>query len=797
LFQSKKSVNNKNIQMFMKKLIARIFSTVLTVAFLAMVVFFSAPTAKAATGATVSVTFDDGFLSTYTNALPILASRNVPATVYVTSGFIDSGVTDDFNLPAMTWSQVQNLQNSYGWEIGGHTQTHPELPTLTTANVISQISTSNTAFSEHGLNVTNFASPFGAYDNAVLVQLLKSYYSHRGFADIAYNDPTFANRGVLQVQQVNSNTTLAQVKSYIDQAKANNTWLILVFHHVSPTTHEYEYTTTEADLIAIADYINSTGIKVQTVEQALAKPGVNVLSNYDFANGLQDWTTTNTQVVADTANNGAYGDSENAVKITGGAAATHLFSSLVDAVPGASYTLEAFYNTIGLTAGELGFYMDEYDSNGNWISGKWLGLVANNAVGYFNKLYTTTSTLVSKLRVQTYLTAGSTGTAYVDNVDLHNLSATATPSAVPTGSITGTPTGTPSTTPTPVQGNNLVQNGSFENATSGWATNWTRNSTAAYVLDTDSHGDNGANAVHVVTSGTTAHMFSDLINVTQTTYTWKTYLTATTLTGEFGFYIDEYDTNGTWISGQWKGLVSAPETGTKQFSYIPSSANVAKIGLQYYLIGGGTANMYLDSVALTGAVTATPTATGTPSVTPTGTTPSVTPTGVPSVTPTGSVTPTPSPLPTGTGTNIIVNPSFETVSGSFPSNWTTNLGSAYTLNTATQGNNGTNSVHVGSSATTGHLFSEQVAVDQAAYTWNSYVKALSMTGEFGFYIDEYDVNGAWISGQWKGMISAPFSGVKQFAYTPSSATVAKASLQYYLIGGATADLFLDSVSLSK
>lgn len=786
----------------MKQLITKIFSTILIVLTLIMLAL-PVSSVKAATGPAVSLTFDDGFESTYTSALPILSSRNLPATVYVTSGYIDSGVTDDADLPAMTWSQVQALQNTYGWEIGGHTQTHPELPTLTNAQVIAQIANSNDAFMAHGLEVKNFASPFGAYDNAVLVELLKSYQSHRGFADIAYNQPYPVNRGVLQVQQVNSDTTLAQVKGYIDTAAANGTWLILVFHHVAPTLDpNYEYTTTEADLEQIGDYLISKGVSVQTVETMLEKQGQNVVANYNFADGFTNWSTDRTaQVTHDVANHGAYSDSENAAKIVGGATAAHLFSSMINAVPGVNYTFEAFYNTVNLTAGELGFYIDEYDAAGNWVSGKWLGKVANNALGYFNSVFSTTSTLVNKFSVQTYLTANATGTAYIDNVEVHD----PTLAGSPTPTISGTPSVTPTPTVPANPGNSVIANGSFENAVSGWAANWTRNSTTAYTLDTTSKGNDGANAIKVVTSAAAAHMFSDLFSIAQDTYTWSQYVTTSNLTGEFGFYIDEYDAAGNWISGQWKGLVDGAFTGVKQFTYIPSSVNVVKASLQYYLIGGTNTELYVDSVSLTGSsqVSGTPSPTPSGSVSPTETpsvTPSVSPTGTPFVTPTvsptgtPSVTLTPTPGPSG---NIVQNGSFETLVSGFPTNWTTNDVAVYSVNTASQGDNGVNSVHVVSSATARHLFSDKIAVEQSTYSWKSYIKATTLAGEFGFYIDEYDVNGNWVSGQWKGAIYGPFTQIATFAYTPTAANVAQIGLQYYLVGGSTADLYLDSVSLSK
>ena len=51
--------------------------------------------------ATVTITFDDGFLSTYTNALPILSSRNIPATIYPNTSSINQGVQAD-GFPALS-----------------------------------------------------------------------------------------------------------------------------------------------------------------------------------------------------------------------------------------------------------------------------------------------------------------------------------------------------------------------------------------------------------------------------------------------------------------------------------------------------------------------------------------------------------------------------------------------------------------------------------------------------------------------------------------------------------------------
>ena len=66
--------------------------------------------------------------------------------------------------------------------------------------------------------------------------------------------------------------------------------------------------------------------------------------------------------------------------------------------------------------------------------------------------------------------------------------------------------------------------------------------------------------------------------------------------GEVGFYIDEYDAAGNWISGQYKGGARSLGAGDISFSYTPTSANVAKSSLQIILVGNSGITGYVDDV---------------------------------------------------------------------------------------------------------------------------------------------------------------------------------------------------------
>src|SRR5688572_27578610 len=110
--------------------------------FLLAIVIMANPAVVMAQTATptpqVTITFDDGFLSTYTNALPILSARNITATIYPNTSTINTGTQAD-GFPGMSWAQLESLQNDFGWEVGGHTDTHPELPTLTQPQIANEL----------------------------------------------------------------------------------------------------------------------------------------------------------------------------------------------------------------------------------------------------------------------------------------------------------------------------------------------------------------------------------------------------------------------------------------------------------------------------------------------------------------------------------------------------------------------------------------------------------------------------------------------------------------------------------
>lgn len=212
--------------------------------------------------ALVSITDDDGFANFYTNGLPILQKYGLPSTAYIISGYLDA--------PGyLTASQVVALHGA-GVEIGSHSVDHQDLTKLTPAQQQAELQDSQTTLQNLlGIPVTQYAAPYGAHNDQLTALAAKYYQGYRS-TDLGYNAANNFDILNMRVQNVTDTTTLADVQSWLQQAAATKTWLILVYHQINTDPAQAgEYSVTPTAFDAQMAAVKASGITVKTVSEAL------------------------------------------------------------------------------------------------------------------------------------------------------------------------------------------------------------------------------------------------------------------------------------------------------------------------------------------------------------------------------------------------------------------------------------------------------------------------------------------------------------------------------------------------
>jgi peptidoglycan/xylan/chitin deacetylase (PgdA/CDA1 family) len=212
----------------------------------------------------VTIMFDDGNTTDFTVAKPILDAKGFKGTSAIITGNV--GVDAD----TMTWTQIKSLASA-GWNIVSHTVTHTNLTTLSSSQADSELSNSKNALTSQGLTINSVAYPMGAYNAAIIEQTRKYYSSGRSYE--SGENPLGVFPYGIKVRQVINTTTASDVTNWLNQAKTNKDWDVIVFHVLTATGDDV-YHTDPAVFQSMINAIAASGVRVITYDQGIAQYAV-------------------------------------------------------------------------------------------------------------------------------------------------------------------------------------------------------------------------------------------------------------------------------------------------------------------------------------------------------------------------------------------------------------------------------------------------------------------------------------------------------------------------------------------
>jgi peptidoglycan/xylan/chitin deacetylase (PgdA/CDA1 family) len=211
----------------------------------------------------ITLHFDDGYKDVITNAAPIMkqygftgdyAIIGLANTLYDTVGYAsDNDILDAYKSGVLIPV--------------AHSQNHFDLTTLTAASAEKEIADSQTNI----LRITGYkpdllVTPYCASNSTIKTIASKYYKFVRNCGDNG-NIKGQLDPLALDAFLIEKNTTLAEIQSRITDAKINNKWLIIGFHHVSDTGTD-DQTVKIADFRKIMEMVKSSGLPVKNTNAA-------------------------------------------------------------------------------------------------------------------------------------------------------------------------------------------------------------------------------------------------------------------------------------------------------------------------------------------------------------------------------------------------------------------------------------------------------------------------------------------------------------------------------------------------
>jgi len=173
----------------------------------------------------VVLTFDDGYLSVYKLAYPLMHRFGFRGVVFVPTHLVGDVFEGErilslFELKLLQWS---------GWEIGSHTASHSNLTTLTNERIRTELSLSKDWLSIRGFDPVSLSLPYSSFNQEVLDIAFKYYKVVRTADEVPFPHRRSRFYGSLAVDSANIDVVLDQIAN----TDSSRDVLVLTFHGIT------------------------------------------------------------------------------------------------------------------------------------------------------------------------------------------------------------------------------------------------------------------------------------------------------------------------------------------------------------------------------------------------------------------------------------------------------------------------------------------------------------------------------------------------------------------------------------
>ncbi len=209
----------------------------------------------------VVFTFDDAHSSIYTEAFPLMQKYGFPATNYVPISRLN---TEDH----LTVEELHILEEKGGWETGGHTVHHVNLPQTSIEEAEQEIAGCKEFLKDHNLQHRTFALPSGHANEETLSIIKKHFSSIRGSEDFKVTCPV--DRYSLGYYYACNTDGSEKIIGRILRGMANHECVVILgFHYIYADKSLHSRAVTPQEFSEILEFIHERNLKVKTVSQML------------------------------------------------------------------------------------------------------------------------------------------------------------------------------------------------------------------------------------------------------------------------------------------------------------------------------------------------------------------------------------------------------------------------------------------------------------------------------------------------------------------------------------------------